>query len=125
MPSTIYARRHAELKLRYTANRNSKNPTFEPQYNAIFHLLGTKRLSRHNTILCGKWILEMQDAWTAPDQQAKLAELSDRHAKAWARWQRRIEERAAQKAAGSIGRKKMKNQPSILTTAPTVDIWEL
>lgn len=124
MPSTIYARRHAELKDRYKNNRDSKSPTFETQFNALFHLLNTKRLSRHNTILCGKWVLEMQDRWTASDQLPKIAELSERHAKAWARWQRRIEERAAQKAAGSTSRKKTK-PTSTPSTAPTVDVWEL
>jgi hypothetical protein len=124
VPPTIYARRHAELKQRYLSNRDSKTPTFQTQHNALFLLLGTKRLSRHNVILAGRWINEMADAWTAPDQQEMVHQLRERQERAWRRWEKRIAERAAQKTTGSTSHNKTK-PTSTPTTAPTVDPWEL
>jgi hypothetical protein len=127
VPPTIYARRHAELKQRYLSNRDSKTPTFQTQHNALFLLLGTKRLSRHGVILCGKWITEMQDAWTAPDQREMIDQLRERQERAWRRWEKRIADIEAAKAAGSTGRNKngKKDQSTAPSTAPTVDPWEL
>jgi hypothetical protein len=123
---TVYAARNAELVSRYRNNKKSKESNFETQFNAVWHLLGTKRLSRHNVILCGKFINEMADVWISEGQLEMIDQLRERQERAWRRWEKRIEEREAQKAAGPYsGRKKTKNQSSTPATAPTVDPWEL
>jgi|SRR5580692_2322133 hypothetical protein len=124
MATTVSARRCAELIARYRGNKNSKEPSFTTQFNAVFHLLGRLRLSRHNCILCGKFINEMADTWTKQSQREMIDQLRERQERAWRRWEKRIADRAAAKAAGSSSRKK--TQPtSTPTTVPTVDLWEL
>ena len=51
MATTVDAARCAELIARYRGNRDSQSPNFTTQFNAVFHLLGRLRLSRHNVIL--------------------------------------------------------------------------
>src|SRR5580704_1126129 len=106
MATTVSARRCAELIARYRGNKNSKEPSFTTQFNAVFHLLGRLRLSRHNAILCGKFINEMADTWTDKDQLEMIESLRERQARAWKRWETRIAERAAAKAAGSTKKQK-------------------
>jgi len=89
---TVYAKRNRELFDRYRNNRNTTNPNFNVQFNAVFLLLGTKRLSRHGTILCGQFIEEMSDSWTEKDQLEMIDQLRDRQARAWKKWEARIGE---------------------------------
>ena len=79
MATTVSARRCAELIARYRGNKNSKEPSFTTQFNAVFHLLGRLRLSRHNCILCGKFINEMADTWIDRDQLEMIESLRERH----------------------------------------------
>ena len=122
---TVYAARNAELVSRYRSNQKSKEPSFETQFNAVWHLLGMKRLSRHNTILCGKFINEMAETWTEQSQRERIDQLRERQERAWRRWEKRIADIEAAKAAGAAkGRSKKKDQP----TTPEVltqDVWEL
>jgi hypothetical protein len=118
---TVTAARCAELIARYRGNKNSKEPSFTTQFNAVFHLLGRLRLSRHNCILCGKFIHEMADAWTEQSQREMIDQLRERQVRAWKRWEARIAERAAAKATGPT----KKQKPTPTPTVPTNDPWEL
>jgi hypothetical protein len=127
MACTVDHKRCAELITRYRDNKKSKSPNFTTQFNAVFHLLGRLRLSRHNIILAGKFIAEMQDTWTDKDQMELIDSLRERQQRSWARHSKRIAEYAAAKAAGTRGKKK---EPTT-TTAPEApppnveDIWEV
>ena len=119
MATTVSARRCAELIARYRGNKNSKEPSFTTQFNAVFHLLGRLRLSRHNCILCGKFINEMADTWIDRDQLEMIESLRERQARSWDRWKKRIEERKAEKAAGPT----KKHKPTPAPIVPTHDPW--
>lgn len=121
MATTLSAQRCAELIARYRGNKKSQDPSFLTQHNAVHHLLGRLRLSRHNIILAGKFINEMQDAWGGNAEQLELIDtLRERQARSWARHSKRVEEYAAQRAAGTRGRNKKK--PTLAPTpAPITD----
>jgi hypothetical protein len=121
---TVYAARNQELLSRYRNNKKSKEANFTTQFNAVFLLLGTKRLSRHNTILCGKWIDEMSDAWTDKDQLEMIDQLRTRQARAWKKWEARIAEKQAKAASTTKGRRK-KETPAQAPPAPENDVWNL
>jgi hypothetical protein len=123
MATTVTAARCAELIARYRNNRTSKEPDFITQFNAIFHLLGRLRLSRHNVILCGKFINEMADSWTSKDQLEMIDQLRERQARSWKRWEKRIAEKQAVKAGTTKGRSK-KETPAPAAPTPGLDPWE-
>jgi hypothetical protein len=126
--STIYAQRNSELKNRYVNNRKSKDPSFETQWNALWHLANMKRLSRHNVIALGKFILEMQEAWTSTEQQEQIEQLRARQERAWRRWEARIAERAEAKLASGGKRSPKKDTPTPTPAAPVpdgIDPWSL
>jgi hypothetical protein len=125
--TTVYAQRCNELKNRYTTNSKSKEPSFVTQYNSLWHLANLGRLSRHNVIWLGKRIHEMVEAWgtTEENQREMLDRLHERQARAWKRWEARIAEKAAKKAAvATKGRSRKKDQQPT-TPAPSPDIWSL
>jgi hypothetical protein len=127
LASTIYALRNQELKNRYTNNKKSKDPSFETQRNALWHLANTKRLSRHGCIWLGKAVNEMFDAWPGTEHQAQIEELRDRQVRAWRRFEARIAEKAAAKASTGTSKRTKKSQP--ITQAPVpppqeYDPWE-
>ncbi len=127
MATTVYAQRCNELKVRYTANVKSAKPSFTTQYNAMWGLLGLSRLSRTNTIWCGKRIHEMVEVWIESDQREMIDRLAERHQRAWNRWEKRIAERAQAKAAVKTrapNRFKKYGQPTT-PAAPAPDIWSL
>lgn len=123
MATTVGAARCAELIARYRGNKASESPSFLTQHNAVFHLLGRLKLSRHNIILAGKFINEMQDTWTAPDQLEQIDRLRERKQRSWSRWEKRTAEYAAAKATGT-----KKPKPTVVAPEappPNVeDIWE-
>ena len=127
MATTVDAARCAELIARYRGNRDSQSPNFTTQFNAVFHLLGRLRLSRHNVILAGKFINAMADTWTAPDQLELIDSLRLRQQRSWKRWEARIAEYAAAKLAGTRGKKT--KQPTAAPEAPPpnldIDVWEV
>jgi hypothetical protein len=126
MATTVDAARCAELIARYRNNRASQSPDFITQFNAVFHLLGRLRLSRHNVILCGKFINQMADAWAGKDQLEMIDQLRQRQARSWKRWEQRIAEKQAAKAAG--GTKKVsgkKETPAPAPPAPDNDPWNM
>ena len=49
-------------------------------------LLGRLKLSRHNVILCGKFINQMADSSTSKDQLEMIDQLRERQARSWKRW---------------------------------------
>jgi len=122
--TTLYAKRNSELFSRYRNNKKLKEPNFQTQFNAVFLLLGTKRLSRHGTILCGKFIEEMSDCWTSRDQLEMIDQLRERQARAWKKWAARIAEKAEKKTGAMKGRGRKKDQQPT-TPAPAPDIWSL
>jgi hypothetical protein len=124
---TVYAVRNKELKARYTNNANLKvkPQDFNTQFNAVFLLLGTKRLSRHNTILCGKWIDEMADKWTSIDQLVMIDQLRERQTKSWKKWEKRIAEKQDAAAGATKGRGRKKEDQEPTTPAPSPDVWSL
>jgi hypothetical protein len=124
---TIYAQRNAELRQRYANNKKSKEPSFETQWNALWHLANTKRLSRHGVIWLGKAINEMSDVWPEQAQQEMIETLRERQARAWKRWETRIAERAAAKAAGTSKRSRKQQPPTPAPEAPppSIDPWEV
>jgi hypothetical protein len=126
MATTVDAARCAELIAQYRRNRQSKSPNFVTQFNAVWHLLGRLRLSRHNVILCGKFINEMADTWTDKDQLEMIDRLRERQQRSWARWEKRIAEYAAAKAAGKRGKKKEPTTPAPEGPSPNlgIDLWE-
>ena len=126
MATTVDAKRCSELIARYRGNVKSQSPNFTTQFNAVFHLLGRLRLSRHNVILCGKFIAEMQDTWKDVDQMELIDRLRERQQRSWKRWEARIAEYAAEKAAGKRGKKK---EPTPTATQEplspsSIDPWE-
>jgi hypothetical protein len=121
--TTVTAARCAELIARYRNNKSSKEPDFVTQFNAVFHLLGRLRLSRHNVILCGKFINQMADTWTGRDQMEMIDQLRQRQARSWQRWQKRIEEKQAKAAGTTKGRRK--SEPAQAPPAPENDVWNL
>ena len=125
MACTVDAARCAELIARYRGNKTSKEPSFVTQFNAVFHLLGRLRLSRHNVILAGKFINEMADTWNDKEQLEMIDQLRARQQRSWERWRKRIKEKAAAKAAGT--RKRIKEDQTTTTPAPAPgpDIWSL
>jgi hypothetical protein len=125
MATTVDAARCAELIARYRNNRTSKEPDFVTQFNAIFHLLGRLRLSRHNVILCGKFINQMADTWTGKDQLEMIDQLRQRQARSWKRWEQRISEKQAAKAAGATKGRRKKETPAQAPPAPENDVWNL
>ena len=124
MATTVYAQRCEELKTRYTSNSKSKEPSFTTQFNALWALSNLGRLSRMNCIWLGKRVHEMIEHWTEQDQKEILDRLQDRHARAWARWQKRIAEKAAKAAGATKGRGK-KETPAPAPLAPDNDTWNL
>jgi hypothetical protein len=122
---TVDAARCAELVNRYKNNKASKEPDFVTQFNAVFHLLGRLRLSRHNTILAGKFINQMADTWTGRDQMEMIDQLRERQARSWKRWEKRIAEKQAAMAAGATTKGRRKQEvPAPVAPAPNLDPWE-
>jgi hypothetical protein len=125
---TLAAARCAELIARYRNNKQSKSPNFTIQANAVHHLLGRLRLSRHNVILAGKFLNEMADTWTGKDELEMIDTLRERQARSWKRWEKRIAEYAAAKAAGTGKRAKKTKQPTAVLAPLTPnldDVWEV
>jgi hypothetical protein len=124
--TTVDAARCAELISRYRNNSKSKEPNFTTQWNAVWLLLGRLKLSRHNVILCGKFINEIADTWTSPDQLEMVQQLRERQARSWKRWEKRIAEKQAAKEEGATtkGRGK-KETPAPAPLAPDNDVWNL
>jgi hypothetical protein len=122
---TVYAARNAELFARYRNNKKLKEPNFQTQFNAVFLLLGTKRLSRHGTILCGKFIEEMSDCWTSRDQLEMIDQLRERQARAWKKWAARIAEKAEKKTGAATKGRARKQEPVQAPPAPENDPWNL
>src|SRR5713226_2459255 len=118
MATTVDAARCAELIARYRNNRTSKEPEFVTQFNAVFHLLGRLRLSRHNVILAGKFINQMADTWTGRDQMEMIDQLRERQARSWKRWEKRIAEKKAEKVAGATKGRARKQEPALDPPAP-------
>jgi hypothetical protein len=81
-------------------------------------------LSRHNVILCGKFINQMGDTWTGRDQMEMIDQLRERQARSWKRWEKRIEEKQAAKAAGTTKGHNKKETPAPVAPAPNLDPWE-
>jgi hypothetical protein len=126
MATTVDAARCAELISRYRSNKQSKDPNFITQFNAVWHLLGRLRLSRHNVILCGKFIVEMQDSWKERDQLEMIDQLRERQARSWKRWEKRIAEKQAAKAsAGATKRRSKTEAPVQAPPAPENDPWNM
>ena len=125
MATTVDAARCAELIARYRNNKSSKEPDFVTQFNAVFHLLGRLRLSRHNVILCGKFINQMADTWMSKDQLEMIDALRERQARSWKRWEKRIEEKAAKKAAGATKGRRKSETPAPLAPANENDTWNM
>jgi hypothetical protein len=125
MATTIDAARCAELIARFRNNSKSKEPNFTTQWNAVWLLLGRLKLSRHNVILCGKFINEMADNWTSPDQLEMTEQLRERQARSWKRWEQRIAEKQAAAAGGAKkGRARKSETPAPAAPAPGLDPWE-
>jgi hypothetical protein len=123
---TVDAARCAELVNRYKNNKASKEPDFVTQFNAVFHLLGRLRLSRHNTILAGKFINQMADTWTGKDQLEMIDQLRERQARSWKRWEKRMAEKQAAKAAGATTKgRARKQEPVQAPPAPENDPWNM
>lgn len=126
MATTLAAARCAELIARYRNNSKSKEPNFTTQWNSVWLLLGRLKLSRHNVILAGKFITEMQDFWTSRDQMEMLDQLRERQARSWKRWEKRIAEKQAAKAAGATkGRGKKEPVLAQPTPGSSLDPWSL
>jgi hypothetical protein len=126
MATTVDAARCAELISRYRNNNKSKEPDFVTQFNAVWHLLGRLRLSRHNVILCGKFIVEMADTWTSTDQLEMIDRLRERQARSWERWEKRIAEKQAKKEASAArGRARQKKDQQPTKPASSPDVWSL
>jgi hypothetical protein len=128
--ATVYAQRCDELKERYLRNSKSKEPSFVTQFNALWQLSNLGRLSRHNCIWLGKRIHEMSEAWGQQwheqNQIEMVDQLRDRHARAWKRWEKRIEERAAAKAARAEKRAAKGKTVPVAPTAPEgFDPWDI
>jgi hypothetical protein len=123
--TTVDAARCAELIARFRNNSKSKEPNFTTQWNAVWLLLGRLKLSRHNVILCGKFINEMADNWTSPDQLEMTEQLRERQARSWKRWEKRVAEKQAAKAAGATTKGRRKQEvPAPAAPAPNLDPWE-
>jgi hypothetical protein len=125
---TVDAARCAELIARYRNNRTSKEPDFVTQFNAVFHLLGRLKLSRHNVILAGKFINQMADTWTSRDQTEMVDQLRERQARSWKRWEKRIADKQAAKDAKKgwqFGRPPKQETPVPAPPAPENDVWNL
>jgi hypothetical protein len=123
MAQTVYAMRVQELKLRINRTRDI---TFQTVYNAFDELMGCKRLSRHNIIWARKKLVEFRDRWTDDDSRRLLDKLALRVEHAAAKWQKRDDERAAAKAAGTgkRGRKQLPITPTQEPPSPSIDPWE-
>jgi hypothetical protein len=123
MAQTVYAQRVQELKLRI--NR-TKDITFQTVYNAFDELMGCKRLSRHNIIWARKQLVRFRDTWPDEDAKRLLDKLALRVEHAAAKWQKRDDERAAAKLAGTGKRSKKDKQPTPVPEppAPHLDPWE-
>jgi hypothetical protein len=128
--TTIYAKRCAELKDRYTANSKLEKPSFVTQFNCLWALANLGRLSRMNCIWLGKRVHEMIETWTEQDQREMLDRLQERQARAWKRWEKRIAEKQAAKEAKKgwrFGRSPKQEAPA-QTTPPapgSIDPWDL
>ena len=121
---TVYAARCSQLKDRLVANQKSANPNFTTQFNNAWALANLGRLSRMNVIWLGKRIHEMIERWVEPDQREMLDRLSDRQARAWKRWEARIAEKQAAKAAGTTKGRSKTETPAPAAPAANVDPWE-
>ena len=128
MATTVDAARCAELISRYRNNSTSKQPNFTTQWNAVWLLLGRLKLSRHNVILCGKFINQMADSWTSKDQLEMIDQLRERQARSWKRWEKRIAEKQAAKEAKKGWRFRRPPKPEVPAQeplAPEEDVWNL
>jgi hypothetical protein len=123
--TTVYAQRCNELKNRYTTNAKSKEPSFVTQYNSLWHLANLGRISRMNVIWLGKRVHEMIERFTDQDQRDMLDRLQERHARAWKRWEARIAEKQAAKAAGATKRRSKTEAPVQAPPAPENDPWNM
>jgi hypothetical protein len=123
MAQTVYAMRVQELKLRINRTKDS---SFQTIYNAFDELMGCKRLSRHNIIWARKKLVEFRDRWTDDDSKRLLDKLALRVEYAAAKWQKRDDERAAAKAAGT-GKRGKKKEPIAPAEPPEPDLdpWSL
>jgi hypothetical protein len=122
--ATVYSMRCAELKKRYTANSKLKEPSFTTQYNALWALSNLGCLSRKNCIWLGKRVIEMIERFTERDQREMLDRLQDRRARAWARWQKRIQEKQAAQEVKKGCRPPKQAAPAPEALVPTLDPWE-
>jgi hypothetical protein len=89
--------------------------------------MGVKRLSRHNIIWARKQLIRFRDTWTDDDSKRLLDKLALRVEHAANKWQKRDDERAAAKAAGTSkrGKKKEPTTPAADPPAPNLDPWEV
>jgi hypothetical protein len=124
MAATVYAQRCDELKSRFLNNSKTKEPNFITQWNALWGLSNTGRLSRHNVIWLGKQINVMSDAWHEPDQLEMIQQLRERQERAWRRWEKRIAEYAVARASGTRGKKK-EPKPTSTPDPSAIDPWSL
>jgi hypothetical protein len=123
MARTVYAARVSELKQRYLKVSRSDARFFSIEFNCLYAFSALGRLSRHNVIWLGKAINEMMDHWTSPEEREQLDRLQERQQRAWARWQKRIEDRAAAKEAKA---KKTSDEPPAPVPPPAdEDVWNL
>ena len=120
MATTVYAARVQELKARI----NRKQPTFQLMYNAFDELMGVKRLSIRNVSWARKKLVEFRDLWTDEDSKRLLDKLALRVEHAAAKWQKRDDERAAAKAAGTTKGHRKNETQAPAAPAPNLDPWE-
>jgi hypothetical protein len=71
-----------------------------------------------------KKLAEFRDRWTDEDSKRLLGKLELRVEHAAAKWQKRDDERAAAKAAGTTKGRRKSETPGTARPAPNLDPWE-
>jgi hypothetical protein len=105
----------------------NKDTSFQVIYGNFDEFCGLRRLSRIQISFARKRLVQFRDMFPGDEAaQALFEKLENRIQRAQTKWQKREDERAAAKAAGTKkvrGRKKEDQQPT--TPAAPPDIWSL
>jgi hypothetical protein len=119
---SIYNKRTQELRNRI--ERMNRESSFQSIYGSFDEFCGLRRLSRIQISFARKRLVELRDLFPDEAAQALFEKLEHRIERARAKWQKREDERAAAKTAGTTKGRSKKEIQAPAAPAPNLDPWE-
>jgi hypothetical protein len=120
--TTVYNKRTQEIRSRI--ERFNKDTPFQVIWGNFDEFCGLRRLSRIQISFARKRLVELRDLFPDEAAQALFEKLETRIERARAKWQKREDDRAAAKVAGTTKRRSKTETPAPAASAPNVDPWE-